>query len=315
MLTQMDCFGLTDVGRKRPTNQDHYLVADLNKAMRVHATSLNLDDETRIYGGSQGKLLIVADGMGGEAEGERASTIAVDQLTTYVLNSLALCFRLEEDTETDFEEHLKQALASCQTSIQAMAGKHPEMKSMGTTMTMVYIVWPRAFVVHVGDSRCYLLHAGQLEQVTRDHTISAVMAEVGQLTPDEARNSPMRHALWNVIGGRSDDLSVDVYKLSLEPDDKLLLCTDGLYDMVGDETLKQILESDLSTEAVCRKLVDLANENGGSDNITAIVSHFFTPKLEEPRAFVEAEVPLEVLTAPVSDSTKTTTFGAAGASS
>jgi PPM family protein phosphatase len=314
MLTQMDCFGLTDVGRKRPTNQDHYLVADLNKAMRVHATSLNLDDETRIYGGSQGKLLIVADGMGGEAEGERASTIAVDQLTTYVLNSLSWCFRLEENVEHDFEEHLKEALVSCQTSIQAVAGKHPEMKSMGTTMTMVYIVWPRAFVVHVGDSRCYLFRGGQLEQVTRDHTISAVMAEVGQMTADEARNSPMRHALWNVLGGRSDELSVDVYKLSLEPDDKLLLCTDGLYDMVSDETLLQTLESELSAEATCRKLVDLANENGGSDNITAIVSYFFTPKLEEPRAFVEAEVPLEVLTAPVSDTSKTTTFGSAGAS-
>jgi PPM family protein phosphatase len=311
MLTQMDCFGLTDIGRKRPTNQDHYLVADLNKSMRVHATSLNLDDETRIYGGSQGKLLIVADGMGGEAEGERASTIAVDQLTTYVLNSLAWCFRLEEEVEIDFEEHLKEALASCQTSIQAMAGKHPEMKSMGTTMTMVYIVWPRAFVVHVGDSRCYLLRERQLEQVTQDHTMSAVMAAVGQMTPEQARTSPMRHALWNVLGGRSDDLSVDLYKLTLEPDDKLLLCTDGLYDMVSDAALQQILEADQTAEATCRRLVDLANENGGSDNITAIVSHFFTPKLDEPQAFVEAEVPLEALTAPVSDTSKTTTFNSA----
>jgi serine/threonine protein phosphatase PrpC len=168
--------------------------------------------------------------------------------------------------------------------------------------------------VHVGDSRCYLLRGGELEQITRDHTMSAVMAEVGQMTADEARRSPMRHALWNVLGGRSDDLAVDVYKLTLEPDDKLLLCTDGLYDMVSDETLRQILASDQSAEVTCRKLVELANENGGSDNITVIVSHFFTPKLEEPRAFVEAEVPLEVLTAPVSDTSKTTTFDSARAS-
>jgi PPM family protein phosphatase len=105
MLTQMDCFGLTDSGLKRPTNQDHYLIADLNKSMRIHDTSLTLDSETRVYGGSQGKLLVVADGMGGEAEGERACTIAVDQLTTYVLNSLSWCFRLEEDSEHDFEDH------------------------------------------------------------------------------------------------------------------------------------------------------------------------------------------------------------------
>src|SRR6187200_2820540 len=157
MLTQMDCFGLTDRGLKRPTNQDHYLIADLNKSMRIHDTSLTLDSETRVYGGSQGKLLVVADGMGGEAEGERASTIAVDQLTTYVLNSLSWCFRLEPGSEDDFEQHLRDALESCQQSIQNVVRQRPEMLSMGTTLTMAYIVWPRAFVVHVGDSRCYLL--------------------------------------------------------------------------------------------------------------------------------------------------------------
>jgi protein phosphatase len=297
----MDCFGLTDSGRKRPTNQDHFLIADLNKSMRVHATSLTLDNETRVYGGSQGKLLIVADGMGGEAAGERACTIAVDQVTTYVLNSLAWCFRLEEGSEHDFEDDLKQALESCQKSIEAAVGTHPEMKSMGTTMTMVYIVWPRAFVVHVGDSRCYLLRNRQLDQVTVDHTMSEIMAEAGQMSREEARHSPMGHALWNVLGGRSDELSVDVYKLTLERDDILLLCTDGLYDMVPHEKLQEVLDSSASAEAACRQLVDLANENGGKDNITVIVSHFLSPQIDDPRAFVEAEVPLEELTAASSD--------------
>ena len=301
MLTKMDCFGLTDSGRKRPTNQDHFLIADLNKSMRVHATSLTLDNETRVYGGSQGKLLIVADGMGGEAAGERACTIAVDQVTTYVLNSLAWCFRLEEGSEHDFEDDLKQALESCQKSIEAAVGMHPEMKSMGTTMTMVYIVWPRAFVVHVGDSRCYLLRNRQLDQVTVDHTMSEIMAEAGQMSREEARHSPMGHALWNVLGGRSDELSVDVYKLPLERDDILLLCTDGLYDMVPHEKLQEVLDSSASAEAACRQLVDLANENGGKDNITVIVSHFLSPQIDDPRAFVEAEVPLEELTAASSD--------------
>src|ERR1700716_1637781 len=193
MRTQMDSFGLSDVGRQRETNEDHFLVADLNKSLRVHTTSLKLDSETRVYGGSQGKLLVIADGMGGEAEGERACTIAVDQLTTYVLNSLSWCFRLEEDSEHDFEDHLKEALESCQKSIQDVVATHPEMQSMGTTMTMVYIVWPRAFVVHVGDSRCYLLRKNVLEQITLDHTVSEVMAAAGQITREEAQRSPMRH--------------------------------------------------------------------------------------------------------------------------
>jgi PPM family protein phosphatase len=308
MLTQMDCFGLTDSGLKRPTNQDHYLIADLNKSMRIHDTSLTLDSETRVYGGSQGKLLIVADGMGGEAEGEQACTIAVDQLTTYVLNSLSWCFRLEEDSEHDFEDHLKEALQSCQGKIQAIVATHPEMQTMGTTMTMVYIVWPRAFVVHVGDSRCYMLRNGEFDQITVDHTVSEIMVEKGQLSREEAQHSPMGHVLWNVLGGRSNDLSVDVYKLTLESDDVLLLCTDGLYNMVPRETLQELLNSYTSAESACRKLVDLANENGGKDNITAIVAHFLAPQDDESRAFVEAEVPLEELTAATSETSKTVVF-------
>jgi serine/threonine protein phosphatase PrpC len=301
MLTQMDCFGLTNLGRKRPTNQDHFLIADLNKSLRVHSTSLNLDDETRIYGGSQGKLLIVADGMGGEAEGERASKIAVDQLATYVLNSLSWCFRLEENSEHDFEEDLKSALKSCQTSIHSVASEYPEMKSMGTTMTLSYIVWPRAFVVHVGDSRCYLFRNRTLEQVTVDHTMASIIAESGKMSREQARQSPMGHALWNALGGKSEDLSVDVYKLSLERDDVLLLCTDGLYDMVPHEKLQEVLAGTAGAEATCRKLVELANTRGGNDNITVIVSHFLSPQPDERGAFVEAEVPLAKLTSPAVD--------------
>ena len=308
MLTQMDCFGLTNSGLKRPTNQDHYLIADLNKSMRIHDTSLTLDSETRVYGGSQGKLLVVADGMGGEAEGERACTIAVDQLTTYVLNSLSWCFRLEEDSEHDFEDHLRQALESCQKSIQDVVALHPEMHSMGTTMTMVYIVWPRAFVVHVGDSRCYLLRNGELAQVTVDHTVSEIMVETGKMSREEAQHSPMGHALWNVLGGRSSELAVDVYKLTLECDDALLLCTDGLYNMVPHETLQELLNSNRGAELACRKLVDLANQNGGKDNITAVVSYFLAPKPDESRAFVEAEVPLQDLTAAGSATSATVVF-------
>ena len=308
MLTQMDCFGLTDSGRKRPTNQDHYLIADLNKSMRIHDTSLTLDSETRVYGGSQGKLLVVADGMGGEAEGERACTIAVDQLTTYVLNSLSWCFRLEEDSEHDFEDHLKEALESCQKRIQNVVASHPEMHSMGTTMTMVYIVWPRAFVVHVGDSRCYLLRDSELAQITVDHTVSQMMVDTGKMSGEEARHSPMEHALWNVLGGRSDELAVDVYKLTLECNDILLLCTDGLYNMLSHDMLQEILNSHPRAETACRKLVDLANENGGKDNITVIVSRFLSPQLDEPRAFVEAEVPLEELTAGATDTSNKRTI-------
>jgi PPM family protein phosphatase len=296
MRTQTDSFGLTDVGRRRAANEDHFLIADLNKSLRIHGTSLKIDDETRIYGGSQGKLMVVADGMGGEAEGERASTIAVDQVATYVLNSLGWCFRLEEDSELDFQEHLKEALKSCQECIHTASLANPEMRSMGTTMTMAYIVWPRAFIVHVGDSRCYSFSNGRLQQITSDHTMAAVLAKSGRMSPEEARHSPMGNVLVNVLGGKSDELSVDVVKLTLGVGDALLLCTDGLYDMVPDDMLQSVLASETSSEAACRKLVDQANDNGGKDNITVIVSRFLSPQTSTPRAFVEAEVPLDQLT-------------------
>jgi protein phosphatase len=177
---------------------------------------------------------------------------------------------------------------------------------MGTTLTTVYIVWPRAFVVHVGDSRCYLLRAGQLKQLTSDHTMAALLAESGKMNSEEARHSPMGHALLNVLGGKSDDLSVDVHKLTLEVDDTLMLCTDGLYDMVSDEDLLDVLNSEASVESTCRRLVDLANDNGGKDNITLIVARFLQPQADEPRAFVEAEVPLDELTGLAPDATKST---------
>jgi protein phosphatase len=126
-------------------------------------------------------------------------------------------------------------------------------------MTMLYIVWPRAFVAHVGDSRCYLLRNAELEQITVDHTMSEIMVQTGKMSREEARHSPMSHALWNVLGGCSDELSVDVYKLTLEREDLLLLCNDGLYNMVPHEELRDLLRSDLSAESFCRRLVDIAN--------------------------------------------------------
>ena len=265
--------------------------------MRVHGTSLTLDDETRIYGGSQGKLLLVADGMGGHAEGERACTIAVDQLTTYVLNSLGWCFRLEEDSERDFEEDLKHALESCQKSIEAVADRpsgnaeHGNHDDDGLHRLAAGLCRP--------CRRQSLLSAksGQLDQITVDHTMSEVMSKAGQMSREDARHSPMGHVLVNVLGGRSHDLFVDVNKLSLERDDILLLCTDGLYDMIPDEQINELLGSRQSAEGICRNLVEQANGNGGKDNITAIVSRFLSPQADEPRAFVEAEVPLEEITA------------------
>jgi protein phosphatase len=128
--------------------------------------------------------------------------------------------------------------------------------------------------------------------------MGAVLAQVGEVSREKARSHSMGHALWNVLGGRSDELAVDVHKLTLQRDDKLLVCTDGLYDMIPDNELESILAANSSAESACHKLVDLANDRGGKDNITLIISHFLAPTAEIPRAFVETEVPIEQLTIP-----------------
>lgn len=145
MLGKMDCFGLTDAGKKRPNNEDQFLIADLSKAMLIHQTSLSHEDHTRLFGGSQGKLLLIADGMGGHAEGKRASSLAVQTMAHYVLNTMHWFFHLEEGREADLHEELKAALEQCQRTIETAAAGNPERARMGTTLTMAYILWPRLY--------------------------------------------------------------------------------------------------------------------------------------------------------------------------
>src|SRR5689334_20253096 len=151
MRGKMDCHGVSDVGRRRAANEGQFLIADLSKSMLIHQTSLSHEDHTRLFGGSQGKLLLVADGMGGHAEGKRASSLAVQTMAHYVLNTMHWFFRLEEGREADLHEELKTALEECQRSIETAAAGNPERARMGTTLTMAYILWPRLYAVHAGD--------------------------------------------------------------------------------------------------------------------------------------------------------------------
>lgn len=274
MLKRMDCHGQTDVGRLRKRNEDQFLIADLNKSMRIHATSLNLDDRTRMYGGSQGKLLVVADGMGGHAAGDRASSIALDSIVHYILNAMHWMFQLDRDPEADFIESLKSSLRHSQDRILDEANMLPRRKGMGTTVTMAYLIWPRLYVVHVGDSRCYVLRDKNLQQLTRDHNLAERLVEQGGLSPSEARTSRWQNIVWNVLGGPTDSLTPEVNKFELQLGDCLLLCTDGLTKHVSDEQIVEVLSGRNSAKACCTKLIDAANAHGGTDNITVIVAKF-----------------------------------------
>jgi protein phosphatase len=273
MAIHMDCDGLTDKGRMRDTNQDQFLIADLRKSLELHRTSLDLKDHTRLFGVSHGKLLLVADGMGGHAGGERASTLAVDTLAMYVLNSQRWLYRLEEGGEEDFVDDLKVGLKRCQDSVEAEGESTPRRRGMGTTLTMAYVIWPRVYVVHAGDSRCYLSRDSKLWQITKDHTMAQEFVDAGVLSPVEAEESRWSHTLWNSIGG-PDEVQPEVHKAELLVGDSLLLCSDGLTKHVADEQIQERLGGDETAESACQSLVDAANQAGGSDNITVVVARF-----------------------------------------
>lgn len=275
MRGAIDWHGMSDQGRVRQTNEDQFVIAGLHRSMLIHQTSLGHEAHTRLFGGSQGHLLAVADGVAGQAGGRRASTIAIDTLTRYVLNAASWFFSLHDSEEDDLIEDLAAALQRCQQSIEqaATAGR----PTMATTLTMAYIAWPRLYVVHAGDSRCYLRRRGQLEQITRDHTMAQHLVETGALSPEEAKGSRWSHILWNCLGGGSAELRPEVYKTTLQLGDTLLLCTDGLSGSLTDVVILEHLRRDVPARQTCEELVQAANEAGGRDNITVVVARFVEP--------------------------------------
>jgi len=261
-----DCSGTSDVGKVRKSNEDQFLIAELSKSMLIHLTSLPIEESTRLVGRRPGYLFLVADGLGAAPAGGLASRLAVDSAIRTLLGTMPWFYRLG-DHEGDLEDELKKVLEQCQTQIDADVAENPSRSGMGTTMTMAYVIWPRLYVVHVGDARCYLLRDARLQQLTEDHTVSAPLPGAGE-------DSPVRKVLWNVVGGETPEVWPDVYKATLEDGDTLLLATDGLTRELPDAGISEILQGAPSAEAACAGLVEAANSAGGRDNITVVVARF-----------------------------------------
>ena len=274
MSIKIDCHGESHIGQRRQDNEDQFFIADLNKSMRIHETSLGLSDHSRLFGESQGKLLLVADGLGGKEGGERASTLAVDGISNYILNTMDWCFHLSGENDSHFMDELKRSFIHSQKIIDAESEAIPQRRGMATTLTMAYIHWPHLYVVHVGDTRCYLVRDQKIQQLTTDHTVAQLVrsAEAEMDTAPIDANSPMNHALWNVVGGPESELHPQIEKLKLKSGDALLLCSDGLTGHVSDQELLSGILQKKSTTQICHGFIELANARGGKDNITAILA-------------------------------------------
>jgi PPM family protein phosphatase len=265
--------GQTDTGRKRTSNEDQFLIAVLSRALRVLETSIE-QPQVRL-GAPEGYLFIVADGVGGHAAGEKASEMAVNSIEKFVVDTLKWCSHLRATAEGDpILVEFQKALSEANDKVISEADRNPAWHGMATTMTLGYFYQRELFVAHVGDSRCYLLRNGLLYRLTRDHTLVAEMVRRGVLKPEEAVNHAYRHVVTNVVGGDDPGVQVEMHKLALEGGDSLLLCSDGLTEMVTDEEILQILTSTPDTAATCDLLVKRANEKGGKDNVTVTVARF-----------------------------------------
>jgi PPM family protein phosphatase len=234
---------LTDVGCERPQNEDNYCYAEPES-----------DDEAL----KRGRLVVVADGMGGQEGGQIASKLAVDTVREIFLSGPA----------EDPAGVLEAAYHSAHSAIQQYARTHPELAGMGTTCTTAILQDHRVTYGQVGDSRLYLLRDGAIVQLTRDQSYVQQMVDNGLITAEQAKTHPSRNILTSALGSDSD-VVVDFAEapIPLQPADLLLLCTDGLHGTVSDEEMLEASRQNSPRDA-CKKLVDLAKERGGHDNIT-----------------------------------------------
>ena len=253
--------GLTDVGRVRTNNEDSFRIVEA-----LH-------------------LFVLSDGMGGEAHGEIASSMAVETIVNY-------CTEAKDDPSVTLSsspggqwaektKRLQSAVCLANSKIYQSAQKNPEQRGMGATLTAAWFDNGRLSIAHVGDSRAYLLRGGTVQQLTNDHSLVAEQVRRGIITPQEAEASEMQSVLLRALGAHSQ-VEVDVDEVAIFPRDVLLLCSDGLTRMVTEPEIAGSLQAETDPASATRKLIELANERGGIDNVTVIVARF----QEEPRGWL-----------------------------
>jgi serine/threonine protein phosphatase PrpC len=265
-------FGITDTGKVRKSNEDQFLIAELSKRMRVWQTSL---PEPKLQvGEDRAHLFLVADGMGGHKAGERASAIAVAAIEQFTLNTFRWFFAPDSPGAQKVLAQFQTALSEADAKILEEAAEHPELQGMGTTLTMAFQLGAQLCIVHVGDSRAYLHRAGELHQLTKDHTVVAELVRSGALQPDQVASHPLRHVITNVVGGPNPGVKVEARAFEVQAGDRLLLCSDGLTEMVKNEAITAVLDAEPDPEAGAKKLLAQANDAGGRDNITVLIVRF-----------------------------------------
>ncbi len=237
--------GKTDTGVVRSNNEDNFIV-----------------DERR-------RLLVVADGMGGHAAGEVASKMAVSIISDHLLGRQKFVGAYN-NTYSPSTNNLNSALRLANSAIFEAAESTPKLHGMGTTVVAVLICGNRLSIAHIGDSRVYLVRSGNIEQLTDDHSVVNEQVSRHLITREDAANSSTKNYLTKAVGINAE-VEADLSELTLLNDDILVLCTDGLSNMITDDIMMEIISSAEEPAAICDLLINTANANGGKDNITAVI--------------------------------------------
>lgn len=266
---ELDLFGLTHIGKVRKTNQDHFLLCTVHPKVVVHNTSLPNVESLPLLGDRLATIMLVADGVGGRAAGADASQLAVETITNYVSSTLRCYHAAGSADESEFEEALRTAAISAHAAVKAEAATATDHDGMATTLTLCIVIWPLVYVVQVGDSRCYRFLNGKLRQVTRDQTMAQALVDQGVLPADKAANTPFSNVLVSAIGGEAATPEVSRFDIR-DRNSVVLLCSDGLTKHVTDDEIAALIGAMSSSEQLCRSLLDLAMERGGTDNITIL---------------------------------------------
>ena len=262
---QVHVFGRTDVGRTREHNEDAFVVADLT------TNDASLQPSVRKHKvGNKGSLFMVADGMGGAAAGEIASQMA----TEIVLRELRENWIPSPNPSPEaFARCLKRAAQTANQQIHSYATSHQEFRGMGTTATIAGILGDTLYLAQVGDSRGYLVRDGVAQQITKDQSLMQKLIEAGELTEEEAAQSERRNIILQALGPEPT-IKVDLTFQKLRRGDMLVLCSDGLSGQVTKDDIGRVIAEQKDLVQACRKLIDLANDAGGPDNITVIIARF-----------------------------------------
>jgi protein phosphatase len=263
---------LSDPGKVRKNNEDHFAVVRRVRSREVLLT--NLPPGFLPPAQDESYAMTVADGVGGAAFGELASRIVFRVAWELTGRAFKWSFKLTQEELHELAETVRLYGQLIHRELRARSAADPRMAGMATTLTSVLTASDVGQVSHVGDSRAYLFRHGELVQLTRDHTLAQRMVDDGTLSSLDEANSVMRSALTNCLGGDKSDVYVDVHPFRIADGDRLLLCTDGLTDMVPPAELAQTLVNQPEPQRACRALVDLALDHGGKDNITVVLARY-----------------------------------------